>query len=86
MAELLADVQDVRPLRQELRSERMPQIMKPDRTKPCLFKHPLEIPGLHVLDVDETPQAVSKDPVRDFIPTLFQCLLLILFTEVPQGF
>ena len=70
MPELLADVENVSPFGQELRRERVSQIVEPDRPKPCLFQHSLEIPGLHVLDAHEATKAVSEDPFGDLpVPT-----------------
>ena len=86
MAELLANVEDVGSLGQELACESVPQIMEPDRAKICLLQHPLEIPGLHVVNVYEATRAVGEDPRRDFVLPVFQSLLLPLFTQVPQGF
>ncbi len=71
MAELLADVEDVCSIRQELRGERVASVMEPDGTKPCLLKHLLEIPGLHAIDVCEATRAASEDPLRDFVLPFF---------------
>ena len=60
MAELLANVEDVGSLGQELACESVPQIMESDRAKLCLLQHPLEIPGLHVIDVYEATRAVGE--------------------------
>ncbi len=67
MANLLADVQKISSPGQELACKRVPQIMEPDRTKPCLFKYLLEIQGLHVIDAYEATRVASEDPLRDFV-------------------
>ena len=61
MAKLLADVQDVSSVRQKLARERVTQVVKSDRTKLRLSKHPFEVARLHVLDVYEAPVPVSEN-------------------------
>ena len=46
MTELLADVENVRPIEEELRSEDVPQVLKPDVPKARLAQHPLEVASL----------------------------------------
>ncbi len=57
MTKLLADVEDVSPIAQELRSEGVSQIVEPDVPKTRLTKNPLEVIPLHI-----TYLVVPKDP------------------------
>jgi len=86
VAELLANIQDIRPIAEELRSEGVSQIVKPDVPKARLAQYPLEVPLLHVVHICEIPTMVRKDPFREFIPALFHCLFLHLAAKVAQGF
>jgi len=63
MTELLGDVEDVRPIAEELRSEGVSQVVKSDRTKARLTEHFLECAVLYLMDVYRLPLLVCKHPL-----------------------
>ena len=84
--ELLADVEYIRPIADKLRSEGVPQVVEPNVPDTRLAEYPLKIAPFYVVHICETPTTVRKDPLRDFISTLFQRLFLHLAAKVAQGF
>ncbi len=86
VTELLADVEYIGTIAEELRGEGVPEVVKPDVPKTRLAKHPLKVASFYVVEISETPTMVRKDPLRDFISTLFHRLFLHLAAKVAQGF
>ncbi len=83
MTKLVADVEDVRPIAQELACERA--ILKSDVSKTRLAQNSLEVTSLHVVHIQETALAVGEHPLRDFILTLFHRLFLYPPAKVAQA-
>ncbi len=86
MTKLLADVEDIRPIAQELACERVPEVVEPDVPQASLVEYPLEVIPLRVSHIQETAPRVGEHPYRDFIPALSHRLFLHLPAKVAQCF